>query len=100
MQPNGSDRSFPQDCPTGPAADIAPSAHGAAFQRVALDFFTAAPASLPYSFVSHSTANATMAFSPCAESSRPKEPATSRVQSDEPPMLADISAVFIELLCS
>ena len=100
MQPIGSVRTFREDCPPGPAADIAPSANGAAFQRVALDFFTAAAASLPYSFVSHSTANATMAFSPCAESSRPNEPATSIVQSDDPPILADINAVFVELLCS
>jgi hypothetical protein len=71
-----------EDCPPGPAADIAPSANGAAFQRVALDFFTAAAASLPNNLVSHSTANATMAFSPCAERSRPNEPPTSIVQSD------------------
>ena len=42
MQPNGSVKSFREDCAPGPAADIAPSANGAAFQRVALDFFTAA----------------------------------------------------------
>src|SRR6266850_5180846 len=100
MQPNGSAKTFREDCAPGPAADIAPSAKGAAFQRVALDFFTAAAASLPYSFVSHSTANATMAFSPCAERSRPNEPATSRVQRDEPAILANISAVLVELLCS
>src|SRR5829696_2020095 len=100
MQPMGSVKTFRNDCPPGPAADIAPSANGAAFQRVALDFFTAAAASLPYSLVSHSAANATMAFSPCAERSRPNEPATSRMQSDEPPILADISAVLVELLCS
>src|SRR5215213_2851513 len=100
MQPIGSAITFRDDCPPGPAADNAPSANGAAFHRVALDFFTAAAASLPYSLASHSTANATMAFSPCAERSRPNEPATSRVQSDDPPMLANISAVFIELLCS
>src|SRR5207245_8186953 len=100
MQPIGSVRTFRDDCPPGPAADIAPSANGAAFQRVALDFFTAAAASLPYSLVNHSTANATMAFSPCAESSRPNEPATSIVQSDEPPIFANISAVLVELLCS
>ena len=44
-------------------------------------------------FVSHSTAKATMAFSPWAERSRPKEPPTSIVHSDEPPILANISAV-------
>ncbi len=100
MQPNGSAKAFRDDCPPGPAADIAPSANGAAFQRVALDFLTAAAASLPYSFVSHSIANATMAFSPCAERSRPNEPPTSIVQRDDPPILADISAVFVELFCS
>src|SRR5215207_847058 len=98
MQPNGSAKTFREDCAPGPAADIAPSANGAAFQRVALDFFTTAAASLPNSFVSHSVANATMAFSPCAERSRPNEPPTSIVQSDEPAILADISAVLVELL--
>src|SRR6185312_14847263 len=63
MQPTGSVRTFRDACPPGPADDIAPSANGAAFQRVALDFFTAAAASLPNNLVSHSTANATMAFS-------------------------------------
>src|SRR5437867_10302034 len=100
MQPNGSAKTLREDCAPGPAADIAPSANGAAFQRVALDFFTAAAASLPNSLVSHSTANATMAFSPCADRSRPNEPPTSTVQSDEPPILAEISAVLVELLCS
>src|SRR5689334_2681288 len=100
MQPNGSAKTLREDCPPGPAADIAPSANGAAFQRVALDFLTAAAASLPNNLVSHSTANATMAFSPCAERSRPNEPPTSIVQSDEPPILANIIAVFVELLCS
>src|SRR5438445_11494467 len=99
MQPNGSAKTLREDCAPGPAADIAPSANGAAFQRVALDFFTAAAASLPNNFVSHSTANVTMAFSPCAERSRPNEPPTSIVQSDEPPILANIIAVFVELLC-
>ena len=47
MQPIGSVRTFRDACPPGPAADIAPSANGAAFQRVALDFFTAAATSLP-----------------------------------------------------
>ncbi len=55
MQPIGSVRTFREACPPGPAADIAPSAKGAAFQRVALDFFTAFAASLPNSFVSHSS---------------------------------------------
>src|SRR5689334_10676858 len=100
MQPNGSARTFREDCAPGPAADIAPSANGAAFQRVALDFFTAAAASLPNSFVSHSTANATIAFSPSAERSRPNEPPTSMVQSEEPPILAEISAVLFESLFS
>src|ERR1700754_5223503 len=98
MQPNGSAKTFREDCPPGPAADIAPSANGAAFQRVALDFFTAAAASLPNNFVSHSTANATIAFSPCAERSRPNEPPTSIVQSDDPPILAKIIADLVELL--
>ena len=79
---------------------MAPSANGAAFQRVALDFFTAEAASLPNSFVSHSTANATIAFSPWPERSRPNEPATSIEHSDDPPMLANNSAVRVELLCS
>ena len=74
MQPIGSVKIFRDDCPPGLAADIAPSANGAAFQRVALDFFTAAATSLPNSFVSHSIANATIACSPCAERSRPNEP--------------------------
>ena len=83
MQPIGSVRTFRDGCPPGPATDIAPSANGAAFQRVALDFFTAAAASLPNSFVSHSIAKATIAFSPCAERSRPNEPATSIEHSDD-----------------
>src|SRR6188472_4447923 len=99
MQPNGSARSFREDCPPGPADDIAPSANGAAFQRVALDFFTAAATSLPYNLPNHSTANATIAFSPCAERSRPNEPATSIEHSDDAPMLAYSSAVRVELLC-
>ncbi len=88
MQPNGSVRIFREPCVPGAAADIAPSTKGDAFQRVALDFFTAAAASLPNNLVSHSVANATMARSPCAERSRPKEPATSIEHSDEPLMLA------------
>src|SRR5258707_4267091 len=100
MQPTGSDSAFRDACPPGPAADIAPSANGAAFQRVALDFFTAAAVSLPYNLPSHSTANAIMAFSPCAERSRPNEPATSIEHSDDPPMLAYSKAVRVELLCS
>ena len=44
----------------------------------------AAATSLPYSLVSHSTANATMAFSPCAERSRPNEPATSMWHAPRP----------------
>ena len=42
MQPIGSVRTLRDACPPGAADDIAPSAKGAAFQRVALDFFTAA----------------------------------------------------------
>src|SRR3954470_19620723 len=98
MQPIGSLRTFRDACPPGPAADIAPSANGAAFQRVALDFFTAAAASLPNSFDSHSTANATMAASPCAERARPNPPATSIVHNADEPMLAYINAVRVELL--
>src|SRR6202041_73017 len=57
MQPIGSVRIFRDGCAPGAATDIAPSANGAAFQRVALVFLTAEAASLPNSFVSHSTAN-------------------------------------------
>src|SRR3977135_1779493 len=100
MQPNGSVKPFREDCAPGEAADIAPSANGAAFQRVALDFFTAFATSLPNSLVSHSTANATIAASPCAERSRPNEPATSIEQSDDPPILAIMNAVLRSLACS
>src|SRR5580692_12543058 len=86
MQPIGSVRIFRDGCPPGTADDIAPSAKGAAFQRVALDFLTAAAASLPNSLPSHSTAKATIARSPCAAKSLPKEPATSIEHSDEPPI--------------
>src|SRR6476659_9352678 len=41
MQPIGSAKTFREGCPPGAATDIAPSANGAAFQRVALDFLTA-----------------------------------------------------------
>ena len=64
MQPTGSARIFRDGCPPGAADDIAPSANGAEFQRVALDFLIAAPASLPNSLVIHSTAKPTIAFSP------------------------------------
>src|SRR6202022_5120379 len=57
MQPIGSVRTFRDGCPPGTADDIAPSANGAAFQRVALDFLTGETASLPNSLVSHSPAN-------------------------------------------
>src|SRR5215212_10961900 len=67
MQPTGSLRTFRDGCPPGAADDIAPSANGAEFQRVTLDFLIAELASLPNSLLNHSTANATMAFSPCAE---------------------------------
>src|SRR5829696_8643515 len=100
MQPIGSVKIFRDDCPPGPAADIAPSANGAAFQRVAPDFLTAAAASLPYNLPSHSSANATMAFSPCAERSRPNEPETSITHSDDAPMLAYSKPVRVEVLCS
>src|SRR5260370_39080174 len=100
MQPIGSVRIFRDGCPPGTADDIAPSANGAEFQRVALDFLTAAAASLPNSLVSHSKAKATIAGSPRAERSRPNEPATSIEHSDDDPMLANSSAVRAELLCS
>ena len=100
MQPIGSVKAFRDGCPPGTADDIAPSANGAAFQRVALDFLTPDTASLPNSLVSHSTAKATMAGSPCAERSRPNEPATSIEHSDDDPMFANRSAVRVELLCS
>src|ERR1700692_504344 len=67
MQPTGSVRIFRDGCPPGRATDIAPSVNGEAFQRVALDFLTAAATSLPNSLVSHSTANAIIAFSPWPE---------------------------------
>src|SRR5205085_4622076 len=54
MQPTGSLRLLREDCQPGGADDIAPSANGAAFQRVTLDFLTAEAASLPNSLVSHS----------------------------------------------
>jgi hypothetical protein len=38
MQPIGSDKTFREGCPPGAATDIAPSANGAAFQRVELVF--------------------------------------------------------------
>ncbi len=100
MQPIGSVRIFRDGCPPGAATDIAPSANGAEFQRVALDFLIPAVTSLPNSFVSHSTAKATIAFSPWAARSRPNEPATSIEHSDDPPTLASSSAVRVELLCS
>src|SRR5437016_14552355 len=100
MQPIGSDKTFREGCPPGIAADTAPSTNGAAFQRVALDFLTADAASLPNSFVSHSTAKATIAFSPCAERSRPNEPATSIEHNDDDPILANRSAARVELPCS
>src|SRR6266487_5000065 len=99
MQPNGSAKTFREDCAPGPAADIAPSANGAAFQRVVLDFLTAATASLPNSLVSHSTAKAIIAGSPCAARSRPNEPATSIEHIDDGPISANSSAVRVELLC-
>src|SRR6516165_1217324 len=86
--PIGSSRALRDDCAPGAAAEIAPSTYGDAFHRVAPDFFTAAAASLPNSLVSHSSANATMAASPSAERSRPKEPATSTEHNDDPPTLA------------
>src|SRR5437868_15427415 len=64
MQPTGSARIFRDGWPLGAADDIAPSANGAEFQRVALDFLIAAPASLPNSLVIHSTAKPTIGFSP------------------------------------
>src|SRR5206468_6193841 len=88
IEPNGSARIFREGWLPGEAADIAPSANGAAFQRVAVDFSTAATASLPNSWLSHSVAKSTIADSPCAERSRPKAPATSIVHSDDPPILA------------
>src|ERR1700675_4551446 len=100
MQPIGSVRIFRDGWAPGAATDIAPSANGAAFHRVALDFLTAAAASLPNSFASHSTANATIAGSPWLERSRPNEPATSITHSDEPPIFANNSAVRVEVLCS
>src|SRR6202035_1644290 len=84
MQPIGSLRIFRDGWPPGAATDIAPSANGAEFHRVALDFLIAAVASLPNNFVSHSTAKATIAGSPWPESSRPKEPATSITHSEDP----------------
>src|SRR6195256_2154637 len=100
MQPIGSVRIFRDGCPPGTADDIAPSANGAAFQRVALDLLMAAAASLPNNLDSHSTANATIAGSPWAERSRPNEPATSIEHSDDDPILANRSAVRVLLLCS
>src|SRR6267142_5907172 len=100
MQPIGSDNILREGCPPGIAADIAPSTNGAAFQRVALDFLTADAASLPNSFPSHSTAKPVIAFSPCAERSRPNEPATSIEHKDDDPILANRSAVRVVLLCS
>src|SRR5690242_370410 len=47
--PTGSASAARDGWPPGLAADIAPSANGAAFQCVAADFFTEAPASLPNS---------------------------------------------------
>src|SRR5436190_18445732 len=47
MQPTGSVKTLREPCPPGVAEDTAPSMNGDAFQRVALDFFTAAAASLP-----------------------------------------------------
>src|SRR5205807_4376461 len=64
MQPIGSLRIFRDGWPPGMADDIAPSANGAEFHRVALDFLTAAATTLPNSLVSHSTANATIACPP------------------------------------
>ena len=100
MQPIGSVKIFRDGCVPGAADDIAPSANGAAFQRVALDFLMADAASLPNSLASHSAAKATIAGSPCAARSRPNEPATSIVHSDDAPILANSSAVRVELLCS
>src|SRR5229473_8323741 len=51
MQPIGSVRIFRDGWAPGAATDIAPSANGATSQRVALDFLTAAAASLPNSLV-------------------------------------------------
>src|SRR5947208_16496052 len=100
MQPIGSDKTFREGCPPGIAADTAPSTNGAAFQRAAVEFLTADAASLPNSFVSHSTAKAIIAFSPCAERSPPKQPATSIEHKDDGPMLANRSPVPVELLSS
>src|ERR1700689_3354241 len=100
MQPIGSVNIFRDGCVPGAAADMAPCTNGAAFQRVALDFLTAAVHSLPNNLVSHSTANTTIAGSPWLERSRPNEPATSIEQSDDDPILANNSAVRVELLCS
>ncbi len=98
--PTGSIKIRREPCPPGAAADMAPSTKGAAFQRVALVRLTAAATSLPNNFVSHSTANATIAASPCAERSRPNEPATSIEHSDDAPTFASRTAVRGPLLCS
>src|SRR5947199_2189632 len=99
-QPIGSVRILRDGCAPGTAEDIAPITKGDVFQRVALDFFTALAISLPNIFASHSIAKAIMAGSPCAERSRPNEPATSIEHSDDEPMLANNIAVRVELLCS
>src|SRR5580704_9986513 len=100
MQPIGSVKILRDGCAPGAATDMAPCTNGAAFQRVALDFLTAAAHSLPNNLLSHSTANATIAGSPWLERSRPNEPATSIRHSDDDPILANNSAVRVELLCS
>src|SRR5258708_1094367 len=51
MQPIGSVRILRDPWPPGTADDIAPCTNGAAFQRVALDFLTAAAISLPNNLV-------------------------------------------------
>src|SRR3954469_7370838 len=96
--PIGSAKTFRESWPPGEDADIAPMMKGEAFQRVTLVFCTAAAASLPNSFVIHSLAKATIPFSPCSERSRPNEPPTSIAHSEDPPILAYISAVRVELL--
>src|SRR5580692_9630343 len=100
MQPIGSANTLRDGCAPGAADDIAPSTNGEAFQRVALDFFTAAATSLPNSLDSHSTAKATIAASPWRDRSLPNEPPTSIEHSDDEPILANSIAVRVEVLCS
>src|SRR5215510_5425165 len=90
---SGSIRMRRADCPPGDAAENAPSTLGSSFQRVAWRRCTRDLRSVPNRFPSHSSANATISFSPLAERSRPKLPATSIMHSVVPDELENSEAV-------